>query len=166
MREDRHADAGSSPVEQSHLARERPDLVLRQIRLVERTADAELARRLAARAIVAAVVGVAAIGHDGKAPFACDGGQVGVEFVLTVVTPVRFVRAVRRVLDLRGLDELVLQMEFGRDANGELAMASGIAGTVGRHAEDVVGTRFGRGAGEERAVDAAAVAQPGSSPSP
>jgi hypothetical protein len=40
------------------------DFVLSQIRLVERAADAELAGGLAARPVVAAVVGIVAVDHD------------------------------------------------------------------------------------------------------
>ncbi len=64
MRDDRHADAGSSQVGRPMRRDKLADLVLRQIGFIERAADAELARGLASRAIVAAIVGVAAVGDD------------------------------------------------------------------------------------------------------
>ena len=64
MRDERHADAGSSHVGRPARPRQLADLVLAEIDFVERAADAELARRLPARAIVAAIVGVVAVDDD------------------------------------------------------------------------------------------------------
>ena len=62
MRDDRHADAGSSHVGKPGPVRQLADLRLRQADLVERTDDAEFPRGLAAGTIVATIVGVAAVG--------------------------------------------------------------------------------------------------------
>ena len=95
MRDDRHADAGSSQVGSPARARQLADLVLRQPDLVERAADAELARRLPPGPVVAAIVGVAAVDDRrecrARAPIAVE---VRVELVLAVVAAVRGVGAV------------------------------------------------------------------------
>ena len=83
--------------------RQLADLVLGQPGLVERADDAELARRLAAGTVVAAVVGVAAVDDGGEAARAGDRRQVRVELVLAVVAAVGRVGAVLRTLDLGGL---------------------------------------------------------------
>ena len=66
MRDDRHADAGSSHVGRPARARQLADLVLGEIDLVERAADAELAGRLPAGTVVAAIVGVVAVDDDAR----------------------------------------------------------------------------------------------------
>ena len=65
MRDDRHADAGSSHV--GSPARRDSSRISSLVRFdfVERAAHAELARRLAARPVVAAIVGVVAVDDDG-----------------------------------------------------------------------------------------------------
>ena len=58
------------PRRQAGLARQRADVVLGQPGLVERADDAELARGAAAGTVVAAVVGVVAVGDGGEAALA------------------------------------------------------------------------------------------------
>src|SRR5207237_7519008 len=52
------------PRRQPGAARELADFVLRQIDFIERTANAELARRLTAWPVIAAVVGIVAVDDD------------------------------------------------------------------------------------------------------
>ena len=65
MRDDRQAEAGSSQVARPARRDSSRMSFLVRSDLVERTPDAELARRLAAGAVVAAIVGVAAVDDDG-----------------------------------------------------------------------------------------------------
>mgnify|MGYP003694443697 CR=1 FL=1 len=115
MRDDRHADAGSSHVGRPAWRDSSRISSFAQIHFVERAADAELARRLAPGPIVAAVVGVVAVDDDGAATGG-DARQVRVELVLAVVAAVRRVRAALRALELAGLDDLVPQTEIAGDA--------------------------------------------------
>src|SRR5262249_38220520 len=62
-------------------ARQLADLVLGEVHFVEGAPDAELARRLAAGPVVAAIVGVVAVDDDGAA-LGGDARQVRVELVL------------------------------------------------------------------------------------
>ena len=113
MRDDRQADAGSSQVGRPARARQLADLVLGQVDFVERAADAELARRLPARPVVAAIVGVVAVDDD-RAALARNARQVRVELVLAVVAAVRRVGAVLGPFELAGVDDLVAQAEVAR----------------------------------------------------
>ena len=67
MREDRHADAGSSHAGMPASRDSARMSSLVKSELVERAAHAELARRLAAGPVVAAIVGVGAVDHGGEA---------------------------------------------------------------------------------------------------
>ena len=114
MRDDRQAEAGSSQVG-SPASRDssrissfvEPDLV-------ERAAHAELTRRLTAGPVVAAIVGVAAVGDDGNAALAADRDQVRVELVLAEVAAIGRIGAILGPLSLVGRDDLVLQPEVAR----------------------------------------------------
>ena len=64
MRDDRHADAGSSQVGSPARRDSSRISSFVEVDFVERAADAELARRLASRAVVAAIVGVVAVDDD------------------------------------------------------------------------------------------------------
>ena len=129
------------PGRQAGAARQLADFVLGQIDFVERAAHAELARRLAARTVVAAVVGVVAVDDDGAAVIG-DPRQVRVELVLAVVAAVRRVGAVLGPLELAGVDDLVLKTELARrSAIAMLAMALRVAGAVGGDGEGAVAER-------------------------
>src|SRR5205814_1779006 len=64
------------------------DLVFAEIDFVERASHTELARRLAPRTVVVAIVGVAAVDDD-RAAAARHLRQVRVQLVLAVITAVR-----------------------------------------------------------------------------
>ena len=70
--------------------------------VVERAAHGELARRLTAGAIVAAIVGVVAVGDGGKPAVLREHGQLGVELVLAVVAAVAVVPDVALARELGG----------------------------------------------------------------
>ena len=91
---------GLVPARQTGLARELADVGFGQPRFVERTDDAELARRPTAGAVVAAIVGVVAIGHGLEPAGASQPREVGVQLVLAVVAPVGVVGAVLRAGEL------------------------------------------------------------------
>src|SRR5262249_24505519 len=112
-------------------ARPFADLVLAEIRLVERTDHAELARRLAAGTIIAAIVGVAAVDHGGEAALAREGREPRVELVLAVVAAVGRIRAVVGVVELRSPDHFVAQRKRARGADREIAVAIGVTEAVG-----------------------------------
>ena len=84
------------PARQTGLARELADVGFGEPRVIERADDAELARRPAARAVVAAIVGVVAVGHGLEPAGARQSRQVGVQLVLAVVAAVGVVGAVLR----------------------------------------------------------------------
>ena len=63
------------PVGRPARARQLADVRLGQVRFVERAAHAELARRLPARPVVAAIVGVAAVDDHGEAARAREARQ-------------------------------------------------------------------------------------------
>ena len=63
--------------------------VLGQARFVERTEDAEFARGLPPRAVVATIVGVAAVDNAANPRSRAMRRQVGVQLVLAVVAPIR-----------------------------------------------------------------------------
>ena len=123
---------------------------------VERAPHAELARRLPARAIVAAIVGVVAVDHD-RVPIGGNAGQMRVELVLAVVTAVGGVGAVLLALELVGADELVAEAELFRNLDGEHPVALRIAGTVRRDRAGAAAKRPVSDAGEIRAIDTAAI---------
>ena len=81
------------PRRESRQARQLADFGLREIHFVERTADAELARRLPSRPVVAAIVRVVAVDDD-RAARGGDARQPGVQLVLAEVTAVLRVGAV------------------------------------------------------------------------
>ena len=90
------------PGGQTGLARQRADVVLGQPRFIERADDAELAGGTAAGPVVAAVVGVAAVGH-GRETRASVGErrQACVQLVLAVIAAIGCVGAVLRVAPVR-----------------------------------------------------------------
>ena len=94
MRDDRHADAGSSHV--GSPARCDSSRISAFVRsdVIERAAHAEFARRLAPGPVVAAVVGVRAVDDGRDAALRGDARQRRVQLVLAVVTAVHGVRAV------------------------------------------------------------------------
>src|SRR4029453_3873923 len=112
-----------------------PDPRLGEAGLIERTAHAKLARRLASRTIVTAIVGVAAVSNHRKASLGTDSRQRGVELVLTVVAAVGRIGPVLGAIELRRVNDLVAQAELARDAQRKLTMMIGIAGAVGRNAQ-------------------------------
>src|SRR5207247_3310087 len=126
-----------------------------QVRLIERAAHAELARRLAARAVIAAIVGVVAVDHHGL-PVGGNPREVCVQLVLAVVTAVRRIGAVLWPVELVRPDDLVPQTELLGDLNGEPPMSFGIAGAVGGYRERAATEDVGGDTREVRAVDAAA----------
>src|SRR5262249_49781330 len=144
------------PRRQAGAARQLADFVLQQIDFVERAAHAELARRLTTGPVVAAVVGVVAVDDD-RAARARQTGEVRVQLVLAVVAAIRRIGTVLRPLELLRVNDLVAQAEIARDANGELSMAFGITGTIGRDRERAIAERSIGDVGEVGAVDAAAV---------
>src|SRR5262249_56387163 len=75
---------GLVPRLESGAACELANLRFRQAGFVERTHDAELARRLASGPVVAAVVGVAAVGNGVEAAVARNRRQMRIELVLAV----------------------------------------------------------------------------------
>ena len=135
MRDDRQADAGSSQVGRPASPRQLADLLLGEPGLVERTAHAELARRLPARTVVAAIIGVAAVGNHGDAALGANAGQRRVQLVLAVVAAVGRIGPVLGAIELRCVNDLVAQAELTRDPQRELTMMIGIAGAVGGDAE-------------------------------
>ena len=88
MRDDRQAEAGSIPRRQTGPPRQLSDVRLGQLRFVQRTAYAELARRLPPRTVIAPIVGVAAVGNCRNSALARDRRQVRVELVLAEVAAV------------------------------------------------------------------------------
>src|SRR5688500_20392998 len=64
------------------------NLHLGQAHFVEGTSNANLARRLPAGTVVAAIVGIAAIHHHRESAIGSDAGQRRVELVLTEVTAI------------------------------------------------------------------------------
>src|SRR5262249_4146803 len=131
--------------------------VLAQIRFVERTDHAELARRLAAGTIIAAIVGVAAVDHGGEAALAREGREPRVELVLAVVAAVGRIRAVVGVVELRGPDHFVAQRNGARGADRESGVAMGIGGAGGGDADGAIAEDARGGDGEKRAVYTAAI---------
>jgi hypothetical protein len=75
------------PRRQPRLARQLTDFVLRQIRFVQRTADAEFARGLTAGPVVATIVGVIAV-KDDRLMRRGDANQMRIQFVLAEVTAI------------------------------------------------------------------------------
>ncbi len=61
--------------------------------------------------------------------------QPGVQLLLAVIAAIAGIGPVFRPLHFRGLDELVGEAELTGDPHGEGAMAFGIAGALGRHAD-------------------------------
>src|SRR5438876_10034503 len=110
----------------------RPDLVLCEVHFVERTADAEFARCLPSRPVIAAIVGVVAVDDDG-APFRRDAGKVGVQLVFAVIAAVDRVGTILGSIELACVDDFVAKAEITGNPEGELPMPLGIAGAVGRH---------------------------------
>ena len=100
--------------------RQLADLGFRQIHVVERAADAELARRLAARPVVAAVVRVRAVDDGRDAALRGDARQRRVQLVLAVVAAVRRDSRGIGALELVRLDDLVAKTEIARDREREL----------------------------------------------
>src|SRR5262249_39101845 len=135
--------------------RQLADGVLGQPDLVERASDAEFPRRLSARAIVAAIVDVAAVDDHRDAALARERGQPRVELVLAVVAAVGGVGAVLRALELGGRNDEMVEREVAGDATGERAVALRVAGAVGRHAERGGAEDPGCSPSQIRAVDAA-----------
>src|SRR5262245_37585744 len=66
---------GLVPGRQPEPARQLTNLLFLEVRFVERTADAKLTRGLAPRAVIAAIVGVAAV-HDDGAPIGREARQL------------------------------------------------------------------------------------------
>ena len=157
MRDDRHADAGSSHVGRPAAATARGFLPWSRSDFVERAAHAELARRLAARPIVAAIVGVVAVDDDGVAL----GGDARRD-----ACRARACRSSSGWPDSRGIparsSSPVWMISWRRpnllrDVDGQPPMVFRVAGAVGGD-----GDRHDRraSAGDERevgAVDAAAI---------
>ena len=114
------------------------------------------AGRLAAGAVVAAIVGVVAVGDPGKTARASLGCQARVELVLAEVTAVGRVRPILGAVDLGGRDEGVAQSELGNDAKGQLPVAVGIAGTVGGDGQRAIAENAAGRHGQKGTVYAAA----------
>ena len=104
IRDDRHADAGSSQLGQSRRREQLADVVLGEAGFVERAAHAVLARRLAAGAVVAAIVGVVAVDDRRRSRARAPARPASVELVLAVVAAVGGVGAVLGPLELGGVD--------------------------------------------------------------
>ena len=155
------------PGGQSGFARELADLGLGQPDVVERAPDSELPRRLPTGTVVAAVVGVAAVGDHRNPAVAADRSEVRVQLVLAEVAAVRGIRAVVRARHLVGGDELVTEPELAREPDGQRTMTLGIARAVGGDAEGPAAEDVRGGESEIGAIDAAAVGdnQPGRSAS-
>ena len=114
IRDDRHADAGSSHV--GSPARRDSSRISSFVKpgFVERTAHAELARGLAAGPVVAAIVGVAAVGDHRNPALARDRRELRVQLVLAVIAAVRGIGAVLGPLQLAGVNDLVAETELAR----------------------------------------------------
>src|SRR5262249_55400711 len=123
---------------------------------VERTADAELTRRLPSGPVVAAIVRVVAV-DDNRVARTGERRQMRVQLVLAVVAAVRRVGAVLGAIELAGMNDLMAQSEVVRDLHGEASMALRIAGAVGGDGKRAITEGPGRDVGEIGAVDAAAV---------
>ena len=113
MREERQADAGSSHVGSPARRDSSRISSFREIHFVERAADAELARRLAAGPIVAAIVGVVAVDDD-RVTGRGDSRQVGIQLVLAEVAAVGWIRPVLLAIDFVRVDDFVLQARTAR----------------------------------------------------
>src|SRR5690606_18659034 len=111
------------------------DFVLRQVGRVERTDDTELPCRLAAWPVVAAVVGIAAVGDRPDATVARDRREMRIELVLAVIAAVAGVGAVLRARHLVGMDDFVPEAELAGQPEGHLTVALGVAGAVGGDTE-------------------------------
>src|SRR5688572_4573887 len=111
------------------------NLRLGQPHFVERAADAELAGRLPAGPIVAAIVRIAAVGDDGDAALGTDTGQRRVELVLAVVAAVGGIGAIFRTFELSSVNDFVPQPELARETQRELAVMVRITGAVRGDAE-------------------------------
>ena len=130
------------PRRQPGVPRQLADLVLPEIHFVERAADAELARRLPARAIVAAIVGVVAVDDD-RVPGRGDLREVRVQLVLAEIAAVGRIRPVFLSIDFVRLDDFVPQGEPLGDVDREAAMTVGIARAVGGDGDGAVPERRG-----------------------
>src|SRR6185503_12296602 len=144
------------PRRQAGAARQLTNFGLPEIDLVERAPDAELARRLAARTVVAAIVGVVPVDDHRAAPLR-NRRQVRVELVLAEVTAVRGVGAIFRALELAGADDFVADREAAGDRDRHLTVAARITCAVGGHGDRTVAERVVGNPGEVGTVDAAAV---------
>ena len=129
MRDDRHADAGSFQLS-SPAAR-----ASARISSLVRSASssgllhAVFARRLAAGTIVAAIVGVVAVDHNGNAALGGERAQLAVEFVLAVVTAVRRIGAVLGPFELTGANHFV--REAGSRSRSRARADGAIPGSSG-----------------------------------
>ena len=101
---------GRQPRQPGQLA----DLVLAKAHLVERAPDAELARGLPSRPIVAAVVGVVAVDDD-RIRRGSHARQMRVQLVLAEVTAVGGIGPVLGPVHFVRVDNLVPQAEAGGD---------------------------------------------------
>ncbi len=117
------------------MRRQLADSRLGEPRFVQRAAHAEFTRRKAPGAIVTAVVRVRAVGDVRETARACHRRQLREQLVLAEVAAVFRICAVLRPIDLAGVNDFVLQVEFARDSIGELAMMGRITCAFGRDTE-------------------------------
>ena len=110
---------------------------LRHAGFVERAAHAELLRGDAAGTVVAAIVGVGAVGDARKAAITRELASVAYKArVCRSSSGSRDSRGTRRDR-FAGEDDLVMQAEVSRDAQRELAVVRRITGAVGGDAKGV-----------------------------
>ena len=107
-------------------------------------------------AVVAAVVGVVAVDDHGEAAGASHFAQAAVQLVLAVVTTVGRVGAVLGIIEFRGVDHFVSEVEVARDRQRQLPVRVGVAGAVGGDGERLLPQGLRCGDGEVCAIDAAA----------
>ena len=100
MRDDRQADAGSSHVRRP--ARRDSARISALVRSASSSGlrIAELTGSLTARAIVAAIVGIAAVSDHRKSPVRGYAGQRCIKLMLAVVAAIGGVRAIFRAIEL------------------------------------------------------------------
>ena len=161
MRLERQALAGLSQIARPMTCAATADVVLVEAALDEHAAHVRVLRRLEPGTVIAEIVEVGAVEHVGEAPLALLLLGDLVELALAVKAPVRGVGHVARALDLVRLDELVPGPDLPGDRDGRLFLEGGEAGRHGRHPDGAGAEDLVRHGEDERAVDAARVANEG-----
>src|SRR5579875_3272784 len=101
------------------------------------------------------VVEVEAVDDVARPALPRDLCELPVELVLTIITAVRRVGAIMRILELRGLDDLVRRTECFDDVEETVQLALRQARRFAGHAVGALAEFVGRDLQDERRVDAA-----------